>query len=260
MDSWSDNYMPKTGKNPPLDESSFDFGTQEVIDWLEVNHPSEGLEQFLVDYPDAIVTNARYNATKDATDPEDASGEFWWNLSFGHKREQGEERGDHRFQVLVRRTTTWEREGLEIVHHHNYELLQDYPRRSSAALNADDLSSVAVTMTSCEQVLKTDPNVIQNFYTGPGGFEREEIDWGDGETVSFSLGSSGWQMAGLDLVGTLTGIQMSSSERYTWSLADEDLMGFGYMYVATVDAETGRLVQIMEIEGTALQDALRLGG
>ncbi len=262
MDSWSSNYMPKSGSNPPIedpDKTSFDFGTEEVIDWLKVNHPSDDLEQFLVDYPDAIVTNANYNATKDATDPEDASGEFWWNLSFGHKREEGEERDQHRYQVLVRRTTTWDRDGLEIVHHHTYELLEDYPRGGSSYLNADDLSSVAVTMTSSEQIFKTDPNVIENFYTGPGGFERQEIDWGDGESVSYSLGSSGWGMPGLDLVGTLTGIQMSTSERYTWNLADEDLMGLGYMYVATLDAETGRLVSIMEIQGTALQDAFRLG-
>jgi hypothetical protein len=256
LDYWSNNYMPKSGTD--FEESSFDFGTEEVINWLEVNHPSDGLEDFLVEYPDAIVTSARYNASKEETDPEDASGEFWWNLTFGHKRFDDEEYGQYIYQVLVLRTTTWERDGLDIVHTHEYQLFEDYGlRNGSSPFTSDDLSSQAITMASSEQIFKTEEMVIDAFYTGVGGIERDELDWGDGEETTYHLQTSGWEQAGMDLIATLTGIETVSSVEYYWELSQEDLMQGGTLSSASIDAQTGRLVSIMEVEGTALQNAFK---
>lgn len=265
-DYWEENYMPKSGTG--FDDSSFDFKTEEATDFLMGNlegydePASPDLMSFLTDYPDAIVYSADYNASKDLTDLDGKAGYYWWNLSFGHEREWGEEWGSdsqYRYTVLVQKETTIERYLPTKEYKDTYSLLWDSgPRNGSSPVSASDISSRVVTMKSSEDIFKSDERVVDSFYTTLAGIEKEELDWGEGDETKYTLGaSSGEQGFGMDLIGSLTGIQTVTTVKYYWSVEQEDLMEGGAYSSATLDAETGRLVNLMEIKGTALQEALK---
>ncbi|UCF08684.1 MAG: hypothetical protein JSW28_03065, partial [Thermoplasmata archaeon] len=105
LDFRQDNIMPVSGAG--FEESSFDSKPEEVIDWLldSENPQSEGLRDFLEDCPDAIVSGASYNASLDSTDTDGHAGDFWWNITFGQKRQPddtGSSRNlEYRYSVLV---------------------------------------------------------------------------------------------------------------------------------------------------------------
>ncbi|MEE9150337.1 MAG: hypothetical protein V3U20_00700, partial [Thermoplasmata archaeon] len=260
---WNGNYMPKSGS--AFDESSFDFKTEELIDYLEVEHPSDGLEMFLSDYPDAIVTSATYNASKDSND--EKAGEYWWNLTFGEKGEGsgwgGREKKRYRVLVVQIITFEWvnppgETPYKEYTNKFRLEWEQG-PIGGTSPLSPNDISSRTVTMASSEKIFKTDDKVMENFYPYED-LGITELEWGDGDETEYSLGaSSGQQGFGMDLIATLTGIQTQVFAKYSWSVAKEDLMEGGAMTSASLDAETGRLISFMEIEGTALQNAFNFG-
>jgi hypothetical protein len=110
-------------------------------------------------------------------------------------------------------------------------------------------------MTSCEEIMMTDEKVIEFFYTRTSGIVDDELSWGELEGTSFNLEVSDWSAFGMDLIGTLTGIQMQTTSEYYWTLSKEDLLAGGTMASASVDAQTGRLISILYLKGTALQGA-----
>ena len=137
------------------------------------------------------------------------------------------------------------------------------PRSGAAGLSPDDIASQTVTLASSEKVFKTDDVILDNFYTGMGGVQRAELDWGDGEEsdTRYTLHSSGgYESLGIDLIATLTGIQMQVGAKYYWQLEKNNLMSGGTWISASLDAETGRIISITVIKGDALEGALNLGG
>lgn len=261
-DFWIENYMPTSGSN--FEESSFDFRTEDAIDFLTSKdpvtneYPSIDLVDFLSEYDDAIVMRATYAADKDLVDPK--TGEYWWNLTFGHKRDSDEWGSDkpYRYQVLVKQTTT--REGVVNPEYVNtFELEEDFGlKNGSSPLSPDDISprtGQTVTIASSEEIFKSDDKVREFFYTTLAGVEREELDWGDGDGTQYILQTSGWEAIGMDLIGALTGIESQTSEEYYWEMSREDLLARGTLSSASLDAQTGRLISIMFIDGTALQGA-----
>jgi hypothetical protein len=258
LDSWNGNYMPKSGAD--FEESSFDFKTEDLIDFLEVTEPSDGLVEFLSDYPNAIITSATYNASKESNDPK--AGEYWWNITFADERTGGwgsDER--KRYRLLVYQETDFEWVADPSPHKeytNEFRVESDFgDLRGGSPIPPGDVDSRTVTMASSEKIFKTEDKVMENFYTGPGGVVYDEISWGDGDETVYSLGSSsGEQGFGMDLIYTLTGIQTLVWEKYYWYIEKEDLMEGGTYASATVDAEDGRIVGVIEIDGTALQNAL----
>jgi hypothetical protein len=216
---------------------------------------------FLNSYGDVMITVADYSAEKDPTDPnpQNKEGEYWWNLTFGHKRTEEDEgssnRLPYRYQLLVKQTST---SILLPEPHYNdvWEIEEDYGvKNGTSPFSNWEISSDAITMTACEEILKTDDKVIEFFYTSPLGLEEDEVRWGDVEGTSFNLEVSAWDAFGMDLIGTLTGIQITTTSDYYWTVSKEDLLEGGTMASATVDAQTGQLTSILYLKGTALQGA-----
>jgi hypothetical protein len=267
-ENWQGNFMPQSGSG--FEDSSFHWKPEDVIDYLEREHPSDELEIYLSNNPQAIVVDAEYNASVDDSDPEGKSGEFWWNLTFGYERKSdqtGSSWGlENRYQVLVYNYTDWEMDRSDPLNpkvKHNVEnyLQLDMGRRGGTApIGPDDITSQTITMASSEKILKTDPKVIENFYTTTGGFTSDTLEWGDGDETQYSLSaSSGQQGFGMDLIATLTGIQTQTWAKYSWTLAHDDLMAGGDLTTASLDAESGRIISLMEIEGTSLENAFISG-
>lgn len=265
-ETWKGNYMPKSGSD--FDESSFHWKPEEVIEFLEVEHPSDGLELYLSDFPEAIIIGAKYNASVDTSDPEDKAGEFWWNLTFGSVRRSDQTGSswnlENRYRVLVYNNTEWYTDPTDlqdpIKHTVEKRLELDIGKSGGTSpLAPDDIKSQTITMASSEKIFKTDDKVMEAFYPYED-LGITELDWGDGDETEYSLGaSSGQQGFGMDLIATLTGIQTQTWSKYYWSVEKEDLMEGGSLASASLDAETGRLIGYMEIEGTALQNAFKFG-
>jgi hypothetical protein len=254
--------MPKSGSN--WDDSSFHWKPDEVIDWLERKHPSDDLADFLSQNPDAYVLSANYNASVDDSDPQEKSGEFWWNMTFGIEWDgSGSYYGrENRYTVLVYNYTDWDWDlsdplNPKVVHTVEQRVELDMGKRGgSAPFSSNELASQTVTMTSSEQIFRTDNKAMEAFYSTALGGERDELDWENGDGATYSLGSSsGQQGAGMDLIATLTGIETQTWGKYTWSLGKEDLLEGGALASISLDAESGRLISYMEIEGTALANA-----
>jgi hypothetical protein len=77
-----------------------------------------------------------------------------------------------------------------------------------------------------------------------------DIDW---KESTYSLGAAGMGSAspGLSMVQTLTGMTFPSVD-YAWSIQTQTIYEQGHTFGAAVDVETGQLVYVMEISGTAL--------
>jgi hypothetical protein len=267
-DGWQGNYMPKSGSG--FEESSFHWKPEEVIEYLEKEHPSDDLAEYLASNPEAIVTGAEYNASVDDSDPEGKSGEFWWNLTFGFERKSSQTGSswglENRYQILVYNFTDWDYDlsdplNPKVKHTVLNRVELDMGRQGGTApIGPDDIASQTITMASSEKIFKTDPDVIRNFYTTTGGFESDTLDWGNGDETQYSLSaSSGQQGFGMDLIATLTGIQTQTWAKYSWSVMHDDLMSGGSLTSASLDAETGRIISLMEIEGTSLENAFISG-
>lgn len=266
FESWYDNYMPLAGSD--FDDSSFDFKPEDAMAFLttrdsETNeYPSEDLVEFLNSYSDVMATRAEYSAEKNPvgdTQPQKKQGEYWWNLTFGHKRTEDDEGSSrdlpYKYQLLVKQTST---SVLTPTPHYEdeWEIEEDYGIvNGTSPFSNWELSSNSLTMTSCEDILKTDEKVIEFFYTRPSGIEDDELSWGDVEGTSFNLEVSSYEPFGMDLIGTLTGIQVTTTSQYYWALSKEDLLEGGTMASAGIDAQTGQLTSILYIKGTALQGA-----
>jgi hypothetical protein len=266
LESWYNNYMPISGNG--FDSSSFDFKPEDAISYLTTKdtstnqYPSEGLMEFLNSYNDIIVTTAEYTAEKNPTgDPQaqQKQGEYWWNLTFGHKRADDDEGPSnelpYRYRIMIKQTST----SVLIPDPHyedEWEIEEDFGiANGTSPLSNYDLSSNTLTMKSAEEILKTDDKVIELFYTRPSGFVDNELTWGDLEGTSFTLEVSDWGAFGMDMIGTLTGIETTSTSEYYWTVSKEDLLAGGTMASASVDVQTGQLLSILSIKGTALQGA-----
>jgi hypothetical protein len=267
FESWSDNYMPLSGTD--FDQSSFDFKPEDAMTFLTTmdpatnQYPSNDLMEFLDSYDDAMVINAEYTAEKNSAGdplPEKKQGEYWWNLTFGHKRTDEDEGPSnelpYRYEIKVKQTSTYEALPPPGDYEDVWEIEEDYGvDNGTSPFSYWDLSSDAITMTSCEEIMRTDDKVMELFYTRPSGIEDEELSWGELEGTSFNLDVMDWGMFGMDLIGTLTGIQTQTTSQYYWTVSKEDLLEGGTMASASVDAQTGRLISILYIKGTALQGA-----
>ncbi len=261
--SWDGNYMPKSGSD--FDDSSFDFKTEDLIEFLTTKdpvtnqYPSIELMNFLNNYKDSIIMRATYTADKDLGDSK--TGEYWWNVTFGHKRDSDERGSDrdylYRYELLVRQDTTREGTIIEPIYVNSFEIEEDYGiDNGSSPLSPDDISSQTVTLASSEKIFKTDDKIMEYFYPYED-LGITELDWGDGDETQYNLQTG--QASSMDLIAILTGIQTQTSAEYYWEVSKEDLMSGGTMSSASLDAQTGRLISILHIEGTALQNAFKRG-
>jgi hypothetical protein len=267
FESWYDNYMPLSGLD--FDESSFDFKPEDAITYLTTmdpatnKYPSDDLAEFLDSYDDILVTRAEYTAEKNSLGDfgeQQKQGEYWWNLTFAHARSDEDEgissrELPYRYQLLVKQTSTYQAL-QEDDYEDEWEIEEDYGiDNGTAPFSNWELSSDALTMTSCEEIMKTDDKVIEHFYTRPSGRVDEELSWGELEGTSFTLEVSDWSAFGMDMIGTLTGIETQTTSEYYWTLSEEDLLAGGTLTSVSVDAQTGRLISILYLKGTALQGA-----
>ncbi|MCK5559489.1 MAG: hypothetical protein KAJ51_02805, partial [Thermoplasmata archaeon] len=194
------------------------------------------------------------------------AGNYQWNMTFSyHPTEEEEE------EYWIERYETG------YIHQNRYNLRVDFDKErninplptqpdydettyiaeergflnGSIPISKSDLKDEILTLMSSETIFKTDTDIAREIFQNPS--EPGEIWWDDPtHEISYEFVVSGESTQSDPIVSTLTGITFPPNPRMSWTIFKESLMSSGYMYGARLDAETGQLNYIVEIEGTAL--------
>ena len=253
-------YLPVSGNK--YEDSSFDLEPEEAV--KVALEQSEGLKEFIERYSEdrVVVDYAEYRAEKDKKDLQEKAGTYTWNLTFEYHptiddrmaaRKEYEETGEYPnwgYRLKVARNITKEL-GLDR-YSTTTEVMADYgERRGGAPYDRSDLNEKLLTLSASEFLLKSNEIVEEEIFNK----RTDKIDWDDtyyrlvmgGETASLSA------LPGAVILENILGISMAPpSSRVTWMFQKGTVYEGGGTFTAAVDAESGQLLYIMEIEGTAI--------
>ncbi|MBM4249267.1 MAG: hypothetical protein FJ149_07510 [Euryarchaeota archaeon] len=247
-------YAPTNGAG--VQGSSFTFGVEEAV--AEALRNSTGLQGFVNSYNrpgrNCVVDGAGYNFTPDPTDIAGQAGVYRWNLSFAVMPDRAEQdaarqsnQWDFRYSIVVVDNVTWSVERLQKVYRHRVYIENDWGlQRGYGTFNREFLAAEGVTLASSEQILLLNQRVkdgVTNPRTG-------DIDW---KESTYFLGAAGMGSAtpGLSMLQTLTGLTFPSVD-FAWGVQTQTVYESGSTFGAALDVETGQLVYVMSIQGTAL--------
>jgi len=247
-------YAPSDGSG--IQGSSFEFGVDAAI--AEALKNSTGLQAFVSSYNrpgrSCMVDGAGYNFTPDPTDLSGQAGVYRWNISFSVVPDQAEQAAarqsniyNFRYSIVVVDNVTWTIERLRTVYKHRVYIENDWGiQRGSGAFNREFLASEGVTLASSEQIMMLNQRVAQSITNSRTG----DIDW---EQSTYFLGAAGMGSAtpGLSMLQTLTGLTFPSVD-FAWGVQSQTVYESGHTFGAAIDVETGQLVYVMDISGTAL--------
>jgi hypothetical protein len=247
-------YTPQDGSG--IAGSSFSFGIDGAVS--EALKNSTGLQSFVSSFNrpgrNCMVDGAGYNFTPDPTDLAGVAGVYRWNLSFGVLPDQAEQAAarqsniwNFHYSIVVVDNVTWSIERLRTVYHHRVYIEHDWgPQRGYSAFNREFLASEGVTLASSEQIMMLNQRVSSSITNSRTG----DIDWAQS---TYFLGAAGMGSAtpGLSMLQTLTGLTFPSVD-FAWGVQSQTVYESGHTFGAAIDAETGQLVYVMDITGTAL--------
>jgi hypothetical protein len=223
-----------------LSSSSFDFGMEEAVAHALENNA--GLQDWISKHPSPYLTEGYHWAN--ATDLR--TTEYIWNLTFSDEPKDWDNYEDwmptnaYHINVTKRITT-------RVIGGDDVETFVDGDPIASwgyAAIPEMDISDKLLTLAGSEDVWSQFSNVRSQAYTGL----EQKVDFTD---ARYFYGVGGVDFAGgfgLELLDQLAGISVPNAN-LTWTLQLGNVWEGGSTMTATVDAETGRMVNIMQVEG-----------
>ncbi len=252
-------YMPQDGTQ--FADTNFQMKPSAAIDYAKEN--SVELQEFLADYDngEVVCDSAFYNfskTAKDKTDTEGKAGTYYWNLTFGLKSNWWEEDEDEDQTEEERRESRNKSYNLLVMEVIEKNVLTGYTstfhipedqdmgrRRGGASYYKSDLEPLAVTVGSSVGIFKQDEEVREK---GFDAFGRMDDGFKYG-TIVEAIETD--ERPGLDLIGTLTGINTPSAKFAYW-LQQDTVWETGSTFAAAVDAETGQMLFVMEMDGNQM--------
>jgi hypothetical protein len=231
-------YGPQDGS---ISSSSFDLGLKEAVDLALAE--SEGLVEWQRTHPSPLVTEANYWANQTNA----LTMEYTWNISFG------DEPGDYSnweewyptngYEVNVTKRVTNRLVGEDLVE--TFIASERGPWYGYASVAENDIADQLLTLASSEDIWANVQQVASVAYSGIG---QDEVDFTD---AWYSYSTGGLDIAGgfgMGLLDTLAGISLPGAEvSYIMQLGSV-WEGAATTAVA-VDAETGRMVYITQVNG-----------
>jgi hypothetical protein len=225
-----------------ISSSSFDLGLEEAVDvaFLE----SEGFQEWLRTHPSPLVTEASYSANQ----TEARVIEYTWNITFA------DEPGDfddweiwyptNGYQVNVTKRLT-NRIGRE-------DLVETYidsergPWYGYARISEDDMGDELLTLAASENIWSNVQAVASEAYGG--GIGEDKVDFTE---AWYAYSTGGLDVAGgfgMDLLDTLAGISIPNADvSYIMQLGN--VWEGAATTVVAVDAQTGRMVYVTQVDG-----------
>jgi hypothetical protein len=256
-------FIPESvGEGEKFEDTSFNFAPEDAAQFAIEN--SDGLVDLLDEHSwDVIVARAKYNVTRDAQDlSDDEAGTFHWNMTFGY-HPTDEEYEQYREEYYETGKQPQDRYNLKI-DFDKERILNPLPTQpdyeestyisserglinGSIPISKAELNDEILTLASSEKIFKKDSDIADNV------FRSGEIWWDDPtHEISYSFEVAGESSDADPIISTITGITFPPTPRMSWTISKESLLASGYMYMAVLNAETGQLNYVMEIEGTAL--------
>ncbi|MBN1540359.1 MAG: hypothetical protein JW939_09465, partial [Candidatus Thermoplasmatota archaeon] len=252
FDEWK--YVPADGSD--VGRSSFGaFSLNEAVDHAIDN--SQELRDFLEEYDSkglVVAESAVWN--KSYEDRFERNRTYWWNLTFSYVykgsemwdyREENDEWPEWRYTILVARSYDEPITGdIKISTFIAGDEGQDHFGRRRGGVNGDniDLNTKMTTLTDSERIFRIDDDVKSEVFEG-----NQLVDdvWYAYSIVGFNEQNA----QGLVLMQQLTGIQTPTSDN-AWSLQKEQVWSGGSTFTSSVDTNTGQLLYVMAVEGSAL--------
>jgi hypothetical protein len=256
------DYIPQGGSK--FEQSSFKYKPEDAEKFALQN--SDGLSDFLNQYDDVLVGWASYKEIKDPVDELDTSGragKYNWNLSFSYKPtieeqieawqkandeddEENREYPNWGYFVNLSYNVTKEpginkySETTKIINEGQYNW-------GDADLSRDQVSDNTLTLAASEEIFKMDPEIKREI-CGPIG---NDINFNDLSYFVAVGDVSPSSMPGMEIIETITGITLPTS-RFSWALQKGTVYRAGNTFSSAVDAESGQLLYVLNIEGTDL--------
>ncbi len=230
-------FAPQDGS---VSSSSFDLGFEEAVDLCFAQ--DEGLREWQRTHPSPMVTEAAYWANQ----TDQRTREYTWNMTFSDEPKDFSNWEDwyptNSYQINVtRRVTTRVIGGDEVE-----TFVAGTPRAwyGYARVPENDISDQLLTLSSSEDLWASVNRVASEAYSGTSG----KVDFTDARYF-FSHGGIDFAGGfGLDLLDTLAGISVPNNN-ITYTLQVGNVWEGANTFTASVDAETGRIVNIMKVEG-----------
>lgn len=224
-----------------LSGTSFELGLDEALTYAMGT--SDGLKDWLRTHPSPMVVDSLY--WRNTTDQPYNVEEYVWNITLSDESGPWEDMDDwyptNAYQVNVskrieRRPVLGDRVTMSI-------LSERGPRRGASPYERTDLSPRMVTLASSEAIWSQVQMVTDKAYTGLGG----KVDFGD-SYYSFSLGGVSPTGFGMEMLDTLTGISVPTSNT-GWVMQVGNVWEGTESYMVGLDAETGRMLFISDVSG-----------
>ncbi len=236
-ESWE--FCPNDGS---ISSSSFDLGLEEAVDLAIVE--SEGLRDWMRTHPSPIVTEASYWANQ--TDAR--TMEYTWNITFS------DEPGDwedweawypyNAYQVNVTKQVIKRPALGDLVE--TFIDTENGPWYGYAAVDENDMADQLLTLASSENIWANVQQVASEAY---GGFGEDKVDFTEAWYAYSTVGGLDFAGGfGMELLDTLAGISIPNTQiAYIMQLGS--VWEGAATTVVAVDAETGRMVYITQIDG-----------
>jgi len=239
-----------------VEGSGMMFGINEAVAEARLN--SSGVQNFYFkfDQPDrqVLIDGAYFNTTLDPTDVNGKAGTYRWNLTFGvnpTRNEYTEARNTDNwnfyYSIVIVKNVTKEIEKLRTVYKERIEIERDWGEiRGYSAIKRERLKPDGCSQSSAADIMLLHPEVQSKATNSRTG----NLDW---KTCAFMVGGVGLGGAGpgFQMMETLTGITFPTAD-YAWAVQSQSVYQQGQTTGAAVDVETGQLVYVMDIQGTAL--------
>jgi hypothetical protein len=219
--------------------SSFDLGLEEALDVALAE--SSGLNEWLHTHPSPMVTGAGYYAEVVDT----RTTEYKWNITLEDEPGEWEYWEDwaptNGYTVNVTKRVERRLIGDDVVE--TFLESENGPHRGAAAVPESALSDELVTLASSEDIWASIDSVASVAYSGI----EQEVDFSNARyfLVMGGVNPTGF---GIDLLDTLTGIAVPTTN-LTWMLQVGTVWEGASTYAVGVDAETGRMLFITDVEG-----------
>jgi len=241
--------VPQDGS---ISSSSFDLGLEEAVEVAFAE--SEGLAYWQGTHPSPLVSEANYWANQ--TDVR--TMEYTWNITFADEGGEWEDREEwyptNAYEVNVTKRVTRRLVGGDEVE--TFIASERGPRNGSAQVAENDIADQLLTLASSEDIWANVQEVASAAYSGIG---QDEVDFTNAD-YAFNLGGLDADGGGfgMELLDTLAGISIPNAD-VSYSMQLGGVWDSAATTVVAVDAETGRMVYITQVEAPAAL-SLILGG
>ncbi len=269
--------IPKGGymfENADLDEAtnpdqSIQIAPDTALEYMVEN--SSAMGDFARQFPTSFVTKATYNATLSALDPQKTAGSHYWNITLSdymsekelepyyedygewQKENEGKDKDEvedfqwpeHIYSARMAKNITKSINPLN-PYSSVYEIDKDYGKLEGwARMKRSEMDDEGITLSGAVDIVSGDEMAGDELFDRNG-----DLDLSD-SSITIARGVESSQLPAAQVLQQITGIVVPSA-RFGWIFWKGSAWEQGDMFSVAIDVETGRMVYVTKISGTAL--------